>query len=108
MDRGGHPATSGHRPVSCEHVAPAMSPSLSPRPGEGPSARATGLSALSPRERRVAELVAERRSNREIAEVLRLRPKTVETHLRSVFVKLRVASRADVARLVQQGAGEQG
>jgi len=59
---------------------------------------ARGLAALSGREREVADLVRARYTNREIAERLFLSEKTVESHLRNVFVKLGVASRADVAR----------
>jgi DNA-binding CsgD family transcriptional regulator len=59
---------------------------------------AWGLAALSGRERQVADLVRTRHTNREIAEQLFLSEKTVESHLRSVFVKLGVSSRADVAR----------
>jgi DNA-binding NarL/FixJ family response regulator len=53
---------------------------------------------LSGRELQIAELVHARHTNREIAEQLFLSQKTVESHLRSVFVKLGVTSRAQVAR----------
>lgn len=59
---------------------------------------APGVGALSGREREVAELVRERHTNREIAARLFLSEKTIESHLRSVFVKLGVRSRADAAR----------
>jgi DNA-binding CsgD family transcriptional regulator len=59
---------------------------------------AWGLAALSGREREVADLVRARHTNREIAKQLFLSEKTVESHLRSVFVKLGVTSRTDVAR----------
>jgi len=59
---------------------------------------ARGPAALSGREREVADLVRARHTNREIAERLFLSEKTIESHLRSVFVKLGVSSRADVAR----------
>ena len=62
------------------------------------TAGADGVAALSGREREVADLVCEHRTNREIAGRLFLSEKTVESHLRSIFVKLRVASRAEVAR----------
>ena len=51
-------------------------------------AAAEGVDALSGREREIAELVGEGRTNREIAEVLFLSPKTVENHLARVFSKL--------------------
>lgn len=57
-----------------------------------------GAAALSGRELEVAKLVRDRHTNREIADRLFLSEKTVESHLRSVFVKLGVTSRRDVAR----------
>jgi DNA-binding CsgD family transcriptional regulator len=62
---------------------------------------ADGIDALSGREREVADLVCEHRTNREIAGKLFLSEKTVESHLRNIFVKLDVASRADVARALR-------
>jgi DNA-binding CsgD family transcriptional regulator len=59
------------------------------------------LASLSAREREVAELVTARMTNREIASHLFLSEKTVESHLSSVFVKLGVGSRVDVARAVE-------
>lgn len=56
--------------------------------------RITGLEALTPGERRVAELAAEGMANRQIAETLWVTRKTVEFHLRNVFVKLGIKSRA--------------
>ncbi|MBO9531503.1 MAG: helix-turn-helix transcriptional regulator, partial [Solirubrobacteraceae bacterium] len=47
--------------------------------------------------REVVALVAAGRTNPAIAEELFLSVKTVETHLRNVFSKLGVASRAEVA-----------
>ena len=62
-----------------------------------------GLDALSPREREMAELVAEGLTNREIAARVFLSEKTVETHLTRVFQKLGVKSRAQVAAAVARG-----
>ena len=63
-------------------------------------AAADGLEGLSGREREVADLVAEGRTNREIAGQLFLSEKTVESHLAKVFKKLGVGSRAAVAETV--------
>jgi DNA-binding CsgD family transcriptional regulator len=60
----------------------------------------TGVESLTPSERRVAELVAAGRSNREVAQALFISRATVETHLRSVFRKLDVASRDQLAPLL--------
>lgn len=46
------------------------------------------LSGLSQREREILELMAEGRSNQGICQSLWLSPKTIETHIRNVFIKL--------------------
>jgi DNA-binding NarL/FixJ family response regulator len=46
------------------------------------------LAALSKREREILELIAQGRSNQGICEALWLSPKTVETHIHSLFRKL--------------------
>ncbi|MCB0868040.1 MAG: helix-turn-helix transcriptional regulator [Solirubrobacterales bacterium] len=71
----------------------------------GVPAGETGVESLTGREREVAELVVDRRTNREIAEVLFLSQKTVETHLRNIFAKLGVYSRVEVARAIEQQSG---
>ena len=53
---------------------------------------------LSPREREVARMLAEGRTNREIADGLFLSPRTVEQHVAKVLRKLGTRSRTDVAR----------
>ena len=63
---------------------------------------AIGLSALTERELAIAELVWDRRTNREIAETLFLSPKTIEAHLRNIFAKVRVSSRVELAREVER------
>ena len=55
------------------------------------SDRLTGLTA---RELEVLHLIAEGRSNRDIAEVLVLSPRTVKRHVEDIFDKLGVSSRA--------------
>ena len=59
--------------------------------------RAAGTGALTPTERRVAELVAEGRTNREVADLLFLSAKTVAAHLTSAYAKLGVRSRTELA-----------
>jgi DNA-binding CsgD family transcriptional regulator len=75
---------------------------LGHRPARG-APDATGVEALSAREREVAELIRAGRTNPEIARELYLSPKTVESHVRNIFAKLRVASRQEVAQLVERG-----
>jgi DNA-binding CsgD family transcriptional regulator len=57
----------------------------------------TGVESLTPSERRVAELAAEGRTNREIGQELFVSKSTVETHLRSVFRKLDIEARTELA-----------
>lgn len=52
---------------------------------------------LSPREREVARMVAIGHTNREIADVLYLSPRTVEQHVARVLRKLNVGSRGEVS-----------
>lgn len=59
--------------------------------------RAPSDGALTPGERKVAALVAEGRTNREVAAELVLSEKTVESHLSQVYRKLGVRSRAELA-----------
>ena len=60
-------------------------------------------SSLSPREMAIAELVAKGLPNKCIGEILEISPWTVATHLRRIFVKLDVTSRAAmVARLLEE------
>jgi predicted ATPase/DNA-binding SARP family transcriptional activator/DNA-binding CsgD family transcriptional regulator len=53
--------------------------------------------ALSPREREIAALLAEGRTNGQIAVQLNISPRTADTHVRNILKKLGVASRAVVA-----------
>ena len=69
-------------------------------------ADAGGIAALTGREEQIARLVVDRRTNPEIAEILFLSPKTVETHLRNIFRKLDVSSRVEVARAVEHADRE--
>ena len=66
---------------------------------------ATGLAALTPSERRVAELASAGQTNREIAESLFVTQKTVETHLGHVYDKLGVRSRRKLFERLNPSAG---
>jgi DNA-binding CsgD family transcriptional regulator len=57
-------------------------------------------SELTPAEQRVAQMVALGLTNQQVARRLSVSPHTVNFHLRGIFRKLRVSSRAQVARLV--------
>jgi ATP/maltotriose-dependent transcriptional regulator MalT len=69
------------------------------RPGN-PHAR--GIQSLTQREKEIAWLVVDRRTNPQIAHELFLSIKTIETHMRNIFRKLGVSSRVDVARVVER------
>ena len=60
--------------------------------------RAPSRAELTPTERRIAELVAEGKTNREVAATLFVTPKTVESALTRVYRKLDVRSRTELAR----------
>ncbi|OJU85082.1 MAG: hypothetical protein BGO11_15855 [Solirubrobacterales bacterium 70-9] len=54
------------------------------------------LDELTPRERTVAQLVAQGRTNRDVAAQLFVSVRTVEFHLRNVFAKLDISSRIEL------------
>jgi DNA-binding CsgD family transcriptional regulator len=57
---------------------------------------------LTPTERRVAELAAQGRTNREVAGLLFLSAKTVAAHLTSAYAKLGVRSRTELAHRMRE------
>jgi DNA-binding CsgD family transcriptional regulator len=59
-----------------------------------------GWAALTAAEIAVARLVAERLTNRDVADRLFLSPHTVNSHVRHVFTKLRINSRVELVRFV--------
>ena len=65
----------------------------------GPRAETTGSDDLTSGELKIALLVAQGLTNREVAAALFLSPKTVEHHLSSIYRKLDVRSRTQLARL---------
>jgi ATP/maltotriose-dependent transcriptional regulator MalT len=69
------------------------------RPGKG---EGSGVDSLTERELQIARLVVDRKTNPQIAAELFLSSKTVEAHLRNIFRKLGVASRVEVARVVER------
>jgi DNA-binding NarL/FixJ family response regulator len=65
------------------------------RPRRDPTESRSNLTAS---EGRVAGLAADGKTNREIAQALFVTENTIETHLRSVFRKLEIRSRSQLAR----------
>ena len=78
----------------------------------GPAGGESGVASLTKRELEIAGLVTDRLTNHEIAGALFLSDKTIESHVRNIFMKLGVSSRVDVARAVErerrEHAGETG
>jgi DNA-binding CsgD family transcriptional regulator len=66
--------------------------------------RLSGRDALTASELRVASRAAQGHTNREIAQFLFVTVKTVETHLRSAYRKLGIASRGELASALDTGA----
>jgi DNA-binding CsgD family transcriptional regulator len=61
----------------------------------------SGVGALTASERRVADLATEGHTNYDIAQLLYVTPKTVEVHLSSVYRKLGIRSRRELAGALQ-------
>jgi DNA-binding NarL/FixJ family response regulator len=74
---------------------------LGPPPDPEPAAPSP-LALLTPAELRVATLVAQGRTNRDIAGELFLSRHTVDSHLRKIFTKLGVNNRTALAWLIRQ------
>jgi DNA-binding CsgD family transcriptional regulator len=67
-------------------------------------AAARAASPLSPRESEIAALIAEAKSNRQIADQLVLSERTVEAHVRSILSKLGFTTRTEVATWLLRGS----
>jgi DNA-binding CsgD family transcriptional regulator len=63
----------------------------------------TGVDSLTPAERRVCRLATQGLKNKEIAQALFVSLKTVETHLRSSYRKLDIASRGELRAAISVG-----
>ena len=63
------------------------------------------LADLTPQELQVSIMLAEGRTTREAAAALFLSPKTVEYHLRKVYTKLGISSRAELSEQLSHPLG---
>ena len=70
--------------------------------GFTPNERAQSSLGITARERQVLQLLADGRSNKEIAARLELSPNTVKTHVASLFEKLRVARRTEAILIARE------
>ena len=71
------------------------------------SGRAATPGALTPAEERVAALVVEGKTNKEVAAALFLSDRTVEGHLARIFGKLGIRQRTEIAGALQIGGSTQ-
>ena len=69
--------------------------------------RPAPMSLLSPREQEIARMVAQGYANKTIASVLEISSWTVASHLRRIFVKLQVSSRAAMATSLLGAGGNE-
>ena len=67
-----------------------------------PNDRAQASLGITEREREVLQLLADGRSNKEIAARLELSPNTVKTHVARLFEKLQVARRTEAIQLARE------
>ena len=90
-----------------EHVAklytPEQSPSAMRRAGAAPGP--DPLSGLSAQERKILPLIAQGKTNREIAAVLPLSEHTVKTYISNILQKLQLTRRAELAAFITRLKG---
>lgn len=100
IERAAREILAGHFYVSPEVARAAIE-------GEGlrESLPRGSFEALTPRELKILRLVAEGLSNQQIGERLGMAVTTVRTHLNSVYGKLRVKTRVELALYVAQSGG---
>ena len=61
--------------------------------------QSTGLAGLTAREREILQLLAEGKARKEIASLLNISPRTVETHRRQTMEKLNARSNAELTKI---------
>jgi DNA-binding NarL/FixJ family response regulator len=86
-----------HKPFLSSRVSDAASNAASPSE-DGLPFRSSSRSRLTPREREIVQLLAEGKSNKEIAGYLGISVKTAETHRANIMLKLDFHSLADLVR----------
>jgi two-component system, NarL family, nitrate/nitrite response regulator NarL len=87
---------SGRRWIEPEVLQKSLDQALSKNAADDP------LQDLTPKERAVAGLVARGLRNQEIAEELRVSVGTVKVHLNSIFQKLNISSRTELALIARR------
>jgi len=79
------------------YLSPAISGAIREFVSELPEVGSTSVE-LTAREREVIQLIAEGKSTKEVAEVLHVSVKTIETHRQNVMRKLRISSVAELTK----------
>ncbi|QIZ39098.1 LuxR C-terminal-related transcriptional regulator [Saccharopolyspora sp. ASAGF58] len=93
------PATSGGpKPIRTAVKEPVAAPTLMARPAAGTEARFV----LTRRELQIAELVSQGLRDKEIGAILMIAPRTVESHVEHIRVKLGFRSRTQIAAWVSR------
>ena len=106
--RNAQPGRRSRQPSRASRLAGRPGGRRRPAPSSGRSAAARRIEGLTPAEGRIAALVAEGRTNREVAAALFLTEHTVATALTRVYRKLGVRSRTELARLAQTQDADSG
>jgi len=86
-----------HKPFLSPRVSQAVSKAVQPS-GEGLVPQRSSRSRLTPREREIVQLLAEGKSNKEVAAVLGISVKTAETHRANIMLKLNFHSVTELVR----------
>ena len=90
---------SGEEIAPSPAVAMALGEMPADEPGAKPSLDVPLVEPLTDRETEILDLIADGRSNAEIAEALSLEEKTVKNHITRLYSKLGITSRYDAIRL---------
>ncbi len=86
-----------HKPFLSPRVSEAVSKAVQ-HSGEGFATQRSSRSRLTPREREIVQLLAEGKSNKEVAAVLGISVKTAETHRAHIMLKLNFHSVTELVR----------
>ena len=86
-----------HKPYLSSRVSEAASKTAVPA-GDGSAFNRPSRSRVTPREREVLQLLAEGKSNKEVADILQISVKTAETHRANIMLKLDFHSVTELVR----------
>lgn len=86
-----------HQPYLSSRVSGAASKTLAPA-SDGSASSRPARSRVTPREREVLQLLAEGKSNKEVADILQISVKTAETHRANIMLKLDFHSVTELVR----------